>query len=82
MVALFVIAYLFADFFFLCINLSNYCVICDREHMFSSGLLLKSAVCHRELCRWAYQTLGVMADVADEFGTQVEVLVVCYIFVI
>lgn len=58
--------------------LNMYCVICDREHLFS-GVMLKPAVCSRELCCWSFQQLGVATDAADNVATSAEVvdLLVC-----
>ncbi|KAL6064174.1 Protein mono-ADP-ribosyltransferase parp8 [Balamuthia mandrillaris] len=60
-------------------TLSNYCVICDRPHVFAGGAMLKPAVCSRELCCFSFQQLGVMSDAADEIATQAEVvdLLIC-----
>jgi len=35
--------------------------------------VLQPVVCNRELCVFAFQTLGVMADAADEVATGAEV---------
>eukprot|EP01119_Soliformovum_irregulare_P015436 TRINITY_DN4344_c0_g1_i1.p1 TRINITY_DN4344_c0_g1~~TRINITY_DN4344_c0_g1_i1.p1 ORF type:complete len:706 (+),score=178.61 TRINITY_DN4344_c0_g1_i1:223-2118(+) len=54
-------------------TLPDFCVICDRLHLFSSGLL-KPTVCSRELCCFAFQQLGVMADAAEDVATGAEVV--------
>jgi len=60
-------------------TLNDYCVICDRPHVFATGSMLKPAVCSRELCCWSFQQLGVGADSADDIATEAEVvdLLVC-----
>jgi poly [ADP-ribose] polymerase 6/8 len=60
-------------------TLSNYCVICDRAHVFANGAMLKPAVCTRDLCCFAFQKLGVMSDAAEDIATEAEVvdLLVC-----
>ena len=55
-------------------TLNDFCVICDETHLFSNGAMLKPTVCARELCSFAFQTLGVMADVADSIATGPEVV--------
>jgi len=35
---------------------------------------VQPVVCSRDLCVFAFQTLGVMADAADEVATAAEVL--------
>lgn len=55
-------------------TLNEFCVICDETHLFSNGAMLKPTVCARELCSFAFQTLGVMADVADSIATGPEVV--------
>jgi poly [ADP-ribose] polymerase 6/8 len=40
-------------------TLNNFCVICDKPHVFTSGSMLKPAVCSREICCWGFQQLGV-----------------------
>jgi poly [ADP-ribose] polymerase 6/8 len=59
-------------------SLNDYCVICDKPHVFA-GNMLKPAVCSRELCCWSFQQLGVRADAADDIATEAEVvdLLVC-----
>ena len=39
-----------------------------------SLLLLQPTVCERELCVFAFQTLGVMNEAADEIATGAQVL--------
>ena len=55
-------------------TLNEYCVVCDQPHVFQSGPLLKPACCTRELCVFAFQTLGVMADAAEDIATGAEVV--------
>ena len=38
--------------------------------------MLQPVVCSRDLCVFAFQTLGVMADAADEVATGAEVCIV------
>lgn len=44
-------------------NLNEHCVVCDKKHLYNLRLL-KPAVCHRDLCAFAYQQLNVMAESA------------------
>lgn len=55
-------------------TLNEYCVVCDGQHIFQNGAMLKPAVCSRELCVFAFQTLGVMSDAADDIATGAEVV--------
>lgn len=55
-------------------TLNEYCVVCDDQHIFQNGAMLKPAVCSRELCVFAFQTLGVMSDAADDIATGAEVV--------
>lgn len=55
-------------------TLNNYCVICDLPHVFSTGSMLKPAVCSRELCCWGFQKLGVGSGAADDIATEAEVV--------
>lgn len=55
-------------------TLNEYCVICDKQHVFQNGAMLKPTVCARELCVFAFQTLGVMADAAEDIATGAEVV--------
>ena len=55
-------------------TMNEYCVICDAPHVFQNGAMLKPAVCSRELCVFAFQTLGVMADAAEDIATGAEVV--------
>ena len=54
-------------------TLNEYCVVCDESHVFQNGAMLKPAVCARELCVFAFQTLGVMSDAAEDIATGAEV---------
>lgn len=55
-------------------TMNEYCVICDEQHVFQNGAMLKPAVCNRELCVFAFQTLGVMADAAEDIAMGAEVV--------
>ena len=55
-------------------TINEYCVVCDEPHLFQNGAMLKPAVCSRELCVFAFQTLGVMSDAADDIATGAEVV--------
>ena len=52
---------------------SEFCVICDKHHVFASQALLKSSVCSREMCAFAFQQLGVGTDAAEDIATDVHV---------
>lgn len=54
-------------------SLNEFCVICDEIHVIESGLI-KPCVCTRELCVFAFQTLGVMTDAADAIATDANVV--------
>lgn len=54
-------------------SLNEFCVICDERHIVETGLL-KPCVCTRELCVFAFQTLGVMADAAEAIATDADVV--------
>jgi hypothetical protein len=53
-------------------SLNEFCVICDERHVLETGLI-KPCVCTRELCVFAFQTLGVMADTAESVATDADV---------
>ncbi|XP_078448677.1 protein mono-ADP-ribosyltransferase PARP6 isoform X1 [Lampetra planeri] len=55
-------------------TLNEFCVVCDEPHVFQNGPMLKPAVCARELCVFAFQTLGVMTGAAAEVATGPEVV--------
>ena len=55
-------------------TVNEYCVICDQQHVFQNGAMLKPAVCSRDLCVFAFQTLGVMADAAEDIASGAEVV--------
>ncbi|XP_052222077.1 protein mono-ADP-ribosyltransferase PARP8-like isoform X3 [Dreissena polymorpha] len=55
-------------------TVNEYCVICDERHIFHSSAMLKPTVCQRELCVFAFQTLGVMANAAEDIATDAEVI--------
>ncbi|KAL5005203.1 hypothetical protein ScPMuIL_018659 [Solemya velum] len=55
-------------------TLNEYCVVCDEPHVFQNGAMLKPSVCSRELCVFAFQTLGVMSDAAEDIATGAEVV--------
>ncbi|XP_070375765.1 protein mono-ADP-ribosyltransferase PARP8 isoform X2 [Equus asinus] len=54
--------------------LNEYCVVCDEPHVFQNGPMLRPTVCERELCVFAFQTLGVMNEAADEIATGAQQL--------
>jgi poly [ADP-ribose] polymerase 6/8 len=54
-------------------SLNEFCVICDERHVLETGLI-KPCVCTRELCVFAFQTLGVMADTAESVATDADVV--------
>ncbi|XP_064390891.1 protein mono-ADP-ribosyltransferase PARP8-like [Halichondria panicea] len=54
-------------------TLNEFCVICDERHIIETGLI-KPCVCTRELCVFAFQTLGVMADAAEAIATDGDVV--------
>ncbi|NXY79170.1 PARP6 polymerase, partial [Glareola pratincola] len=56
-------------------TLNEYCVVCDEQHVFQNGSMLKPAVCTRELCVFSFYTLGVMSGAAEEVATGAEVSV-------
>ncbi|XP_073852293.1 protein mono-ADP-ribosyltransferase PARP6 isoform X8 [Macaca fascicularis] len=53
-------------------TLNEYCVVCDEQHVFQNGSMLKPAVCTRELCVFSFYTLGVMSGAAEEVATGAE----------
>ncbi|XP_061172332.1 protein mono-ADP-ribosyltransferase PARP6-like [Saccostrea echinata] len=55
-------------------TLNEFCVVCDDAHVFQNGAMLKPSVCSRELCVFAFQTLGVMADAAESVATGAQVV--------
>ncbi|KAI3370669.1 hypothetical protein L3Q82_007232 [Scortum barcoo] len=55
-------------------TLNEYCVVCDEQHVFQNGPMLKPAVCTRELCVFSFYTLGVMSGVTEEVATGAEVV--------
>uniref|UniRef100_A0A671NUJ7 Poly [ADP-ribose] polymerase 6-like n=1 Tax=Sinocyclocheilus anshuiensis TaxID=1608454 RepID=A0A671NUJ7_9TELE len=55
-------------------TLNDYCVVCDEQHVFQNGSMLKPAVCTRELCVFAFNTLGVMSGAAEDVATGAEVV--------
>eukprot|EP01103_Thecamoeba_quadrilineata_P016279 TRINITY_DN539_c1_g1_i2.p1 TRINITY_DN539_c1_g1~~TRINITY_DN539_c1_g1_i2.p1 ORF type:complete len:772 (+),score=138.52 TRINITY_DN539_c1_g1_i2:166-2316(+) len=55
-------------------TLNNYCVICDKPHVFASGSMLKPSVCSRDLCCFSFQQLGVCSNAADGIATEAEVI--------
>ncbi|XP_071965677.1 protein mono-ADP-ribosyltransferase PARP6-like isoform X2 [Antedon mediterranea] len=55
-------------------SLNEYCVVCDEPHIFQNGYMLKPAVCERELCVFAFQTLGVMRNAAEDIAMGAEVV--------
>ncbi|XP_045893726.1 protein mono-ADP-ribosyltransferase PARP6-like isoform X1 [Micropterus dolomieu] len=55
-------------------TLNEYCVVCDEQHVFQKGPMLKPAVCTRELCVFSFYTLGVMSGATEEVATGAEVV--------
>ncbi|XP_031472094.1 protein mono-ADP-ribosyltransferase PARP6 isoform X5 [Phasianus colchicus] len=55
-------------------TLNEYCVVCDEQHVFQNGSMLKPSVCTRELCVFSFYTLGVMSGAAEEVATGAEVV--------
>ncbi|KAI2648310.1 Protein mono-ADP-ribosyltransferase PARP6 [Labeo rohita] len=55
-------------------TLNDYCVVCDEQHVFQNGSMLKPAVCTRELCVFSFNTLGVMSEAAEDVATGAEVV--------
>ncbi|XP_073799370.1 protein mono-ADP-ribosyltransferase PARP6 isoform X4 [Danio rerio] len=55
-------------------TLNDYCVVCDEQHVFQNGSMLKPAVCTRELCVFSFNTLGVMSGAAEDVATGAEVV--------
>ncbi|XP_048014383.1 protein mono-ADP-ribosyltransferase PARP6 isoform X3 [Megalobrama amblycephala] len=53
-------------------TLNDYCVVCDEQHVFQNGSMLKPAVCTRELCVFSFNTLGVMSGAAEDVATGAE----------
>jgi len=47
----------------------DYCVLCDKPHVFKGGAMLKSSVCSRDLCVFAFQELSVGSDSAETIAT-------------
>ncbi|KAM3834050.1 protein mono-ADP-ribosyltransferase PARP8, partial [Diretmus argenteus] len=54
--------------------LNEFCVVCDEPHVFQNGPMLRPTVCERELCVFAFQTLGVMNEAANEIATGAQVV--------
>ncbi|XP_051545717.1 protein mono-ADP-ribosyltransferase PARP6-like isoform X2 [Myxocyprinus asiaticus] len=55
-------------------TLNDYCVVCDEQHVFQNGSMLKPAVCTRELCVFSFNTLGVMSGAAEDVATGAELV--------
>uniref|UniRef100_A0A3B4WY46 Poly(ADP-ribose) polymerase family member 6 n=1 Tax=Seriola lalandi dorsalis TaxID=1841481 RepID=A0A3B4WY46_SERLL len=55
-------------------TLNEYCVVCDEQHVFQNGPMLKPAVCTRELCVFSFYTLGVMSGATEDVATGAEVV--------
>uniref|UniRef100_A0A671R8Q8 Poly (ADP-ribose) polymerase family, member 6b n=1 Tax=Sinocyclocheilus anshuiensis TaxID=1608454 RepID=A0A671R8Q8_9TELE len=66
--------YNFPNFPFFVPTLNDYCVVCDEQHVFQNGSMLKPAVCTRELCVFSFNTLGVMSGAAEDVATGAEVV--------
>ena len=54
-------------------TLNRHCVICDGLHQFAQELL-RPCVCSRDLCTFAFQTLGVAAGAADHVAASPQVV--------
>ena len=54
-------------------TLNEFCVVCDEPHLFQNTML-KPAVCSRQLCLFAFKTLGVMSEATDDINTIPEVV--------
>uniref|UniRef100_A0A0B6ZET6 PARP catalytic domain-containing protein n=1 Tax=Arion vulgaris TaxID=1028688 RepID=A0A0B6ZET6_9EUPU len=55
-------------------TLNSFCPICDNAHSAAICMMLKPVLCANPLCIFSYQTLGVMADAADNIGSEPEVI--------
>ncbi|NXD63309.1 PARP6 polymerase, partial [Eolophus roseicapillus] len=55
-------------------TLNEYCVVCDEQHVFQNGSMLKPAVFFFFLCVFSFYTLGVMSGAAEEVATGAEVV--------
>jgi hypothetical protein len=53
---------------------SRYCVICDKPHIFSSSSMLRSSVCTRDLCVFAFHELKLGSDAAESVATDSGVI--------
>jgi hypothetical protein len=47
---------------------AQYCVICDKPHMFGANML-RASVCSRDVCVFAFQEFNVGNDAADTIAT-------------
>lgn len=58
------------------VSLADFCIICDQRHDFP---MLLPAVCTRPLCTFAYETLGLMSNVASQ-AMEMEILDLLLLF--
>eukprot|EP00760_Papus_ankaliazontas_P013157 PhM_4_TR15655/c0_g1_i1/m.61338/K15258/PARP6_8; poly [ADP-ribose] polymerase 6/8 len=55
-------------------SVCDFCVTCDRPHLFGSGMLLRPSVCSRQACAFAFQHFSVGADAACEIAADLGVI--------
>jgi len=55
-------------------SVTEFCVICDRPHLFGAGMMLRPSVCSRHNCVFSFQTFSVGADAASEIATELGVI--------
>ena len=56
-------------------TLNEFCVVCDEPHVSNNGAaMLKPTVCVRDLCVFAFQSLGVMSAAEPGIATEPEVV--------
>ena len=53
---------------------SKYCVICDKPHIFSTASMLRSSVCTRDMCVFAFHELKLGSDAAESVATDAGVV--------
>lgn len=59
------------------IHIHGMFVLCVLFMVCLCSSLLQPCVCTRELCVFAFQTLGVMADAAEAIATDADVCKIC-----
>ena len=52
---------------------SNFCVLCDKPHLFSVSMV-RPAVCSRAICVFAFHELAVGSDAADSIAADSDVV--------